>query len=298
MEYFPAVDEEQLNYIKTIIDESDYYVTILAGKYGSLAPDGLSYSEKEYNYAVQSSIPVIALIHQNVSMLEASKRESDIRKIEMLERFRSRLCTGRLVAFWENETDLCLNLIDSLNTTAKKYPRNGWIRGAKENPEDLLRRIGELEDANQKLKGTLQVTVDAPIVDHIRSLLNKMNVEIDYKYSASAGNTTEEQKLSTTLLEIAQYVIPRMAYDPREDSYTQVSHEYVEGTIKKFVSERTGRAVVFISESTVDDFIYSIEKLGLLTSTIGFQGRKSVIVASPGGQLVRDQTLAMRKLVT
>ena len=34
MEYFPAMDEEQFEYIKTVIDEADYYVIITAGRYG------------------------------------------------------------------------------------------------------------------------------------------------------------------------------------------------------------------------------------------------------------------------
>ena len=52
MEAFPAADNEQFEFIKTIIDVCDYYVLLIAGRYGSLAPDGLSYTEKEYLYAV------------------------------------------------------------------------------------------------------------------------------------------------------------------------------------------------------------------------------------------------------
>ena len=58
MEMFPATDEEQFNFIKKIIDNSDYYVVIVAGRYGSIAPDGLSYTEKEYDYAVSKGIRV------------------------------------------------------------------------------------------------------------------------------------------------------------------------------------------------------------------------------------------------
>ena len=49
MEMFPATDSEQFEYIKTIIDESDYYVLIVAGRYGSIAEDGISYTEKEFD---------------------------------------------------------------------------------------------------------------------------------------------------------------------------------------------------------------------------------------------------------
>ncbi|MGY2905242.1 DUF4062 domain-containing protein [Bradyrhizobium sp. URHC0002] len=75
MEYFPAMDEEQFEFIKTVIDEADFYVAIVAGRYGSLAPDGIGYSEKEFNYAVERSIPVIGLLHSDCSSLPPEKRE-------------------------------------------------------------------------------------------------------------------------------------------------------------------------------------------------------------------------------
>ena len=53
MEQFPAMPISQWDYIKKMIDSSDYYLLILAGKYGSIDPQsGLSYTEKEFQYAV------------------------------------------------------------------------------------------------------------------------------------------------------------------------------------------------------------------------------------------------------
>jgi vacuolar-type H+-ATPase subunit F/Vma7 len=46
MEQFPATDEEQMEYIRPIIDESDYYIVIIRGRYGSISSDGMSYTEK------------------------------------------------------------------------------------------------------------------------------------------------------------------------------------------------------------------------------------------------------------
>lgn len=53
MEWFPGIDEEQFEYIKQVIDDSDCYVLILGGLYGSIAADGKSYTEKEYDYALE-----------------------------------------------------------------------------------------------------------------------------------------------------------------------------------------------------------------------------------------------------
>jgi hypothetical protein len=54
MELFPAANEQQWTWIRKIIDESDYYVVIVAGRYGSVHPDtGVSYTEMEYRYALE-----------------------------------------------------------------------------------------------------------------------------------------------------------------------------------------------------------------------------------------------------
>ena len=64
MELFPAADERQLEYIKRVIDRSDYYVVIVGGRYGTLADDNLSCTEKEYEYALARKIPVLAPCRQ------------------------------------------------------------------------------------------------------------------------------------------------------------------------------------------------------------------------------------------
>ena len=61
MEMFNAADEEQWKIITRHIDESDYYVVIVAQRYGSTV-DGISYTEKEYDYAVQQGVPALGFI--------------------------------------------------------------------------------------------------------------------------------------------------------------------------------------------------------------------------------------------
>ena len=55
MELFPASNDAQWELIKRVIEESDYYVVIVAGRYGSLCPEGMSYTEMEYDYAVRKA---------------------------------------------------------------------------------------------------------------------------------------------------------------------------------------------------------------------------------------------------
>lgn len=63
MELFTAGDQSQLATIKEWIDESDVYMLILGGRYGSVEPScGISYIELEYDYAVQQSKPLFAVV--------------------------------------------------------------------------------------------------------------------------------------------------------------------------------------------------------------------------------------------
>jgi hypothetical protein len=72
MELFPATDVEQLAYIKRIIDRSDYYVVIVAGRYGTLA-DESSYTEREFEYALAKGLPVLAFLHSDPALIPAGK---------------------------------------------------------------------------------------------------------------------------------------------------------------------------------------------------------------------------------
>ena len=65
MELFGAANEEQWQIISETIDSSDYYVLIIGQRYGTLIPEGfpdagISYTEKEFRYALEKGIPILA----------------------------------------------------------------------------------------------------------------------------------------------------------------------------------------------------------------------------------------------
>lgn len=62
MELFKA-GKSQMKTIRKWIDDSDVYMLILGGRYGSIEEEsGLSYTELEYQYALSKNIPVFAII--------------------------------------------------------------------------------------------------------------------------------------------------------------------------------------------------------------------------------------------
>ena len=152
MEFFAAIDSEQLEFIKKIIDDCDYYILIIGGKYGTMTEDGISYTEQEYNYAVSKGIRVLAFLHENINQLTTDKIELDQNKREKLDAFRDKVKTGRLVKFWNNADDLNGKVAVSLTKTIKTYPAIGWVRGNTPTNEETLQEINELRKELDELR--------------------------------------------------------------------------------------------------------------------------------------------------
>lgn len=91
MELFPAADEEQWQFIKKVIDDCDYYLLIIGGRYGSRTPEGMSYTEKEYDYAIKKEMKVVALLHANPDEIPMGKSEGTPEMRGRLIAFRERL---------------------------------------------------------------------------------------------------------------------------------------------------------------------------------------------------------------
>ena len=139
MENFPAVDMEQFEFIKTIIDECDYYILIVAGRYGSISPTGISYTEMEYDYAVSKNIKVIAVVHSDTNSISKANSETTPEIIKKLEEFTTKVKTGRVVKFYKHANEIAGIIALGLTSTIKRYPMPGWVRGDQAASEEILK---------------------------------------------------------------------------------------------------------------------------------------------------------------
>lgn len=151
MEYFPAANEDQWTFIKKLIDTCDYYIVIIGGKYGSEHPDGKSYTQMEYEYALSKQIPTIGFIHHDRNSLVPEKRETEETKLGKLDEFiafvRSKLCKD-----WNNAYELGAVVSRSLTQLMKNNPRIGWVRADKVGSEELLQEINKLRKESEILR--------------------------------------------------------------------------------------------------------------------------------------------------
>ena len=156
MELFPAIDEGQWEFIKKVIDDCDYYLLIIGGRYGSVAEDGLSYTEKEFDYAVSKGLRVIVLVHENPENLPYAKSEKDSVLREKLTGFIEKASTNRLRKTWATAKDLPGLVALSMSKTMKTYPAVGWVRANVTSSENDLRAIVDLQKENEWLKSELK----------------------------------------------------------------------------------------------------------------------------------------------
>lgn len=134
MELFTATGEKQFESIKPVIDESDYYMLILGGKYGSIIEnEKISYTEKEFDYALSSGKRIIALVHSNPDDLDSSKRETKSVYMKRFKKFRDRVTSERMVYMWNDLVDLSLGINSSISKAEKDYPADTCWRHIKSN---------------------------------------------------------------------------------------------------------------------------------------------------------------------
>ena len=127
MEQFPASNMSQMEYIEKMLDDCDYYILIIGGRYGSLDDDGVGYTEKEYNYAQQKGSPVMAFVNLHPEKLPNEKCEHA--NIEKFKAFRDRVRNAKkLVKGYSDIGDLKANVVTAVNAAIREYPGIGWVR--------------------------------------------------------------------------------------------------------------------------------------------------------------------------
>jgi hypothetical protein len=163
MELFPAADESAWQLIKDVIDASDYYVLIIGGRYGSLDEMGLGYTEKEYDYAIESKKPVIPLLHENPDNLPRDKTETDEASWKKLKSFRSKVEKRHTCVYWASSEGLKAKVIVGLTAAMKRSPAIGWARGNLVPDESSTQEILKLRKRIDELTSELEnARIEAP----------------------------------------------------------------------------------------------------------------------------------------
>ena len=145
MELFPASTDDQWTLIQRVIDDCDYYLVIVGGRYGSMDAQGISYTEKEYDYAVQQGKPVMGFVHGQPGDIPARFTDRDALVAAKLEAFRSKV-QQRMCRFWTNADELGGVVSRSYVQLLKTHPAEGWIKYRYAKTTEDLEKVDQMHE--------------------------------------------------------------------------------------------------------------------------------------------------------
>jgi hypothetical protein len=149
MELFPAASMEQMKLIQGVIDDCDYYLVIVAGKYGSCGLEGVSYTEMEFDYAVSVGKPILAFYYSDIKKLPGEKLEETDEAKRKLAAFTEKVKRQRLCRSWNTPDGLASAIKTAIIHVIETNPKPGWVRADSvptwKMVQTLEQRIAELE---------------------------------------------------------------------------------------------------------------------------------------------------------
>ncbi len=164
MEAFTANDDRGWGVIQATINLSDYYVVIVAGRYGAIdEKEGISWTEKEYRYAKEIGLKTMAFIRKDASIvMDAVDKGTDPKKVRKaqakLADFKSLLKNSHLVQFWGTPEELARMVGEAVRNQIQDDEGDGtappgWHRGG--NAEVAVGELARLSSENRDLRGRL-----------------------------------------------------------------------------------------------------------------------------------------------
>ena len=225
MENFVAEDDEQFNVIKKVIDLCDYYVLILGRRYGSVNErTGFSYTEMEYDYAIEKQIPVLVFALEDDADFPPSD-EDDIKKGKLAE-FKGRAMANRLASVWKDQADLLGKVAISIMKAKSEIKRPGWHRGS-DGEQDLLLQIKTLQEENNLLRAGKEKYGIDPREERLQDSFYGVKITLHFTevvFIITSNSRIERKMVETTLDELFKHISVRlMGVNEMKDFISAVS---------------------------------------------------------------------------
>lgn len=190
MELFQASDESQWTHIQRRIEDCDYYLVIVAERYGSevkIKGQSKSYTQMEYEYAVKTGVPVAAFLLDPSVRGNWPQGRTEPEKRAKVEKFRA-LCGKKLCQFWKTPDDLAAKVASSLQGLIREAPRKGWVRADQLPSAAVTDELARLSEENRGLRERVEaferqaggVQVPPEIMAKIKYLENGFNDKFEF----------------------------------------------------------------------------------------------------------------------
>lgn len=305
MELFPASNDDQWTLIKRVIDDCDYYLLIIGGKYGSTNDEGISYTQMEFEYALGSGKPIISFLHKHPENIPSGKSEQDSSKKEKLIAFKE-MVKKKLVKFWETPQELGSVVSRSMVRLIKDYPSEGWIKSSDSVDEASLQEIARLQKENAALKAQLKTISTSPPKG--TEAFSQGDDKVDISFSFQGRDSNENlyscnSSLSFTWDDLFETIAPYMIDECSETTMISALNTLIQKYSKKIGTQSTFRNLKKLSFFNIHADSYNqikvqFKALGLMCLSNRKRSTKNndtYWTLTPYGDFIMTQLLAIRK---
>lgn len=276
MELFPATDDTQWELIKRVIEESDYYIVIVGGQYGSIGPSGLSYTEMEYDYAVSNKLPVLGFVRSNIENIPSKYVESNLEKRTKLDAFREKVMSRTCRKFGDS-LELGMAVIKSLMHETRVRPRVGWIRADQARSEEDKIRERKLEENLESAKNHIKklerkVRDGRLLVDDVDHSLLQQGLDKYYfvVFFHDEMKRYISEEIAVSWDDIFRTIAPSMyGYVMRktQDRDHYLFQENLEEYLRARIVQKCGKRKIDIQPGQIDACIFQFKELGYIEYT-------------------------------
>lgn len=304
MELFPASNDDQWTLIKRVIDDCDYYLLIIGGRYGSTNDDGISYTQMEFEYALKTGKPIISFLPKHPDNIPMGKCDNDPDKKQKLEKFKE-LAKKKLVKFWDGPENLGSVVSRSMVKLIKEFPADGWVKSGNVVDEKSVHEISKLQRENEELKKRLErMATEAPKgTEGLSQGEDPIRVAFSFKgfKGKAAQRFSFKNFVDCTWNDLFIAIAPYMIDECTERKLRLALSVFVEGSSEDVIAERTNEGFHGFDSFEIDLDSYNIIKiqfkaLGLICLSEkkrAVSDKQSYWKLTPYGDYVMTQLLAI-----
>lgn len=272
MELFPAANTDQWSLIKGVIEQSDYYLVVLGGRYGSVTEEGISYTEKEYDYAIELGIPVMGFVPAEPDSIPVGKTDKDNDAAIKLAEFRAKVQL-KMTRDWSNAEDLGSKVTRGLVHLIKSNPRPGWVRGDQAITPEARAEIAELKaKVAQFEKKEVESSVENSknVNEKFAHSQEKVTLSLTYMgYFPGRGNCRKIGELTYTWDHIMEVLGPFMIDEAPESKLRGKLNDQLFVDIQNNIDDWIGnlsQPQAIISDKSWGSIIIQLRALRLITT--------------------------------
>jgi len=257
MELSPAADEVHWRITQELIENSDYFVLLIGGSYGSITENGKSFPQLEYEYASEMGFPVLSFLHKNPIFIPVFKTDQAYERVQLLEAFKE-LAAQKTVSYWGSTEELGCMLSRSLLRIMKAEPRPGWVKADQSILDEANLHLFRLKEKVRKLEKRLQ---SSSMLDTKDLAQGEDTFEIIYVYKETITSYFKYGTISLSWNDIFSKMCSNFLDQTKEDEY----HKKLDAYIKNLTNSKLGNPYFLsVIKDEFKTIVVQLKALGLI----------------------------------